>query len=141
MLNLKKLLSKTLEEIADLKAAPSGVDAVVQQGTSGNSNYRVWNNGTVEVWGVVNANCNGMSSFATSLYRIAKELSFPILGTLGVTTITSEQFSVRTTGGSGYATVWSAYIDASNKAHIQVVGSNASAGTVAIDYYIVGTKS
>lgn len=141
MLNLKKLLSKTLEEIADLKAAPSGIDEVVQQGTSGNSNYRVWNNGTVEVWGGVNANCNEMSSFATGLYRISKELSVAILGTLGVTKITSEQFSVRTTGGSGYATVWSAYIDASNKAHVQVVGSNAKAGTVAIDYYIVGTKS
>lgn len=110
-------------------------------GVSGGYNYRSWKNGIVEIWGSVSVNCNNMAAFASGLYRIEKEVSFGIISTLGIAALTSEQFLVRTTGGSGYATVWSAYIDSNNKAHIQVVGSAANAGDVVVDYYIVGKKS
>ena len=118
-------------------------DFIIEQGkntgTGQEETYRIWASGKKEVFGYATVTCNSMAAFGSSgLYHGGFNLV--ILKTGFFTTRDTWQFMVRSTGGSGYATVWSTFAASNiNTFTMRIVGTAAGAGSVVINYHIIGT--
>lgn len=119
------------------------VDFVIDQGTTTGTNqeefYRIWKSGKKEIWGYKDMDGNSMTAFGSSTGLYTKALTLTIAKTGFFVYRDSAQFMIRTTGGSGYATIWSGYAATNvNQFTLRLVGTAAAAGTVRIDYHIIG---
>lgn len=119
------------------------VDFIIDQGTTTGTNqeefYRIWKSGKKEIWGYKDMDGNSMTAFGSSTGLYSKALTLTIAKTGFFVYRDSAQFIIRTTGGSGYATIWSGYAATNvNQFTLRLVGTAAAAGTVRIDYHIIG---
>ena len=118
-------------------------DYIIEQGSNSATGkleyYRTWASGRKEVFGYSTITCNSMASFGSSgLYHLGTNVV--ILKTGYFTNRDTWQFMVKSTGGSGYATVWSTFAATDvNTFTLRIVGSAANAGSVVVNYHIIGS--
>ena len=111
------------------------------------TNIRLWSDNTFEIWAQFSKAMSTMSTFgsSTKLYSGTFTLAFrSYLTAAGISTSAAVSLdcqiaSVRTTGGSGYTTVWTCYrTSGADSVTIRIVGTANNPGTVTGDVYLKG---
>lgn len=118
-------LDQIMDYIAD--------NTIVDQGTSGDWEYRKWSDGTAECWGQITGSSGAPSALGGFYGKALTNISFPS----SLFTNTPRAFSNCTAWGSGYH--WSMLYGISTSSfNLAMIRNDNNSGNYYVDVYAIG---